>query len=99
MTPPPHTSHIAMSHTIGTSFAIDDTHDDASTLHDTTVPLGELLGAHIAKAKETETTKIMNHLLHLVLLLGVEYLMCPIHLMCLMRRLIENSWLMMVLMV
>ena len=53
-TPPLHTSNIAMSHTVGTSPTIDDIHDDASSLHNTSVPLGELLDAHIAKAKETE---------------------------------------------
>ena len=56
-TPPPHTLHDDISHTIGTASAIDDTCDDASTLFDTTVPLGELLDAHMAKAKETETTE------------------------------------------
>ena len=43
-----------MSHTVGTSPTIDDINDDAST---TTVPLGELLDAHIAKAKEIEITE------------------------------------------
>ena len=54
VTPPPHTLHEDMSHTVGTAYAIDDTCDDASTLLDNTVPLGELLDAHIAKAKEIE---------------------------------------------
>jgi hypothetical protein len=44
-----------MSQVIDTAFAIDDTHNDASTMLDnTTVPLGELVDAHIAKAKEIE---------------------------------------------
>ena len=56
-TPPPRTLQTHMSHAVGTDFAIDDTYDDASTLLHNIVPLGELLDSHIAKAKETETTK------------------------------------------
>ena len=46
-----------MSQITDNASAIDDTHDDASTLLGKSVPLGELLDAHIAKAKEIETTE------------------------------------------
>src|SRR5215216_3696459 len=34
--------------------AMNDTYDDASTLLDKTVPLGELLDEHLARARENE---------------------------------------------
>ena len=46
-----------MSQITNNASAIDDTHDDASTLLGKSVPLGELLDAHIAKAKESEITE------------------------------------------
>ena len=58
VTPPPsHAPHTSMSHTVGTASTSDDTFDDASTMLSESVPLGELLDAHIAKAKEIETTE------------------------------------------
>jgi hypothetical protein len=36
-----------------TTSAMNDTYDDASTMLDNTVPLGEFLDEQIAKAKET----------------------------------------------
>ena len=56
-TPPP-AIHSDMSQVIDDSTsAINETCDDASTMLDNTVPLGESLDEQIAKAKETENVK------------------------------------------
>jgi hypothetical protein len=56
-TPPP-TIHSDMSQVIDdATSAINETYDDASTLLDDTVPLGEFLDEQIAKAKETESAE------------------------------------------
>ena len=39
------------------TFAMNDTHDDASTLLDDNVPLGEFLDEQIARAKDIENAK------------------------------------------
>ena len=52
-TPPP-TIQCDMSQVMDTTSAIDDTHDDATTLLDEPVPLDDFLDAQIAKAKESE---------------------------------------------
>jgi hypothetical protein len=56
MTPPP-VIQSDTSQVIDTASAIDDTHDDATTLLDETMPLGDFLDAQIAKAKEFETNE------------------------------------------
>ena len=100
MTPPPHTSQTAMSHTIGTASTIDGTCDDASTLFNESVPLGEILDAHIAKLRKLKLLKfLMNHLLHLPRLLKEYHLTYLTHHLCLMKSLLESLWLMMVQMV
>ena len=56
-TPPP-AIHSDMSQVIDdTTSAMNDTNDDASTMLDNTVPLGEFLDEQIAKAKEIENVE------------------------------------------
>ena len=58
VTPPP-VIHSDMSQVIDdTTSAINETSDDASTLLDKTMPLGEFLDEQLAKAKELETIEI-----------------------------------------
>src|SRR3989337_2661173 len=55
---PPHAISSDMSQVIDdTTSALNDTHDDASTMLDNTVPLGEFLTEQIAKAKEIENAE------------------------------------------
>ena len=57
-TPPP-VIHSDMSQVIDdTTSAMNDTYDDASTMLDNVVPLGEFLTEQIAKAKEIEETVV-----------------------------------------
>ena len=52
---PQHAINSDMSQVIDdTTSAMNDTHDDASTMPDNTVPLSEFLTEQIAKAKETK---------------------------------------------
>src|SRR3990170_7423180 len=61
VTPPP-AIHSDMSQVIDyTTSAMNDTYDDASTMLDNTVPLGEFLDAQIAKAKETENVETLEN--------------------------------------
>jgi hypothetical protein len=61
-TPPP-AIHSDMSQVIDdTTSAINETCDDASTLLNDTVPLGEFLDEQIAKAKEIESAKTAKKL-------------------------------------
>ena len=46
-----------MSQVIDTTSAIDDTHDDASTLLDDNVPLGEFLDEQLARTKTFENAE------------------------------------------
>ena len=56
-TPPP-AIHFDMSQVIDdTTFVVNETCDDANTLLDESVPLGEFLDEQIAKAKELETAE------------------------------------------
>jgi hypothetical protein len=56
-TPPP-VIYSDMSQVIDdTTSAMNDTYDDASTMLDNTVPLGEFLDEQISKAKETENVE------------------------------------------
>ena len=60
-TPPP-VIHFDMSQVIDdTTSAINDTHDDASTMLDNVVPLGEFLSEQIAKAKEIENAETLEN--------------------------------------
>ena len=43
-----------------TTSAMNDTHDDASTMLDNVVPLGEFLTEQIAKAKEIENVESLE---------------------------------------
>jgi hypothetical protein len=55
---PQHAINSDMSHVIDdTTSALNDTHDDASTMLDNAVPLGDFLAEQIAKAKEIENAK------------------------------------------
>src|SRR3989337_707882 len=57
VTPPP-AINSDMSQVIDdATSAMNDTYDDASTLLDKTVPLGELLDEHLARARENEITE------------------------------------------
>ena len=56
---PPHASNPDMSQVIDdATSAMNDAYDDASTMLDDNVPLGEFLDEQIARAKENETTEI-----------------------------------------
>src|SRR3989337_2704849 len=60
-TPPP-AIHSDMSQVIDdTTSAMNDAYDDASTMLDNTVPLGEFLDEQIAKAKETENVETLEN--------------------------------------
>jgi hypothetical protein len=60
-TPPP-VIYSDMSQVIDdTTSAMNDTYDDASTMLDNTVPLGEFLDEQIAKAKETENVETLEN--------------------------------------
>src|SRR6266516_751650 len=55
-TPPP-ASNLNMSQVIDdATFAMNDTNDDATTLLDNTVPLGEFLDEQLARVRENEIT-------------------------------------------
>jgi hypothetical protein len=54
-TPPPAIQSDMSQEIDDTTSAINDTHDDATTSLDETVPLGEFIDEQIAKAKELET--------------------------------------------
>ena len=80
-----------------TTSVMNDTCDDASTLLDETVPLGEFLDEQLAKAKEhenDETDENMIHLLCLALLLDLKCLKY-LRVMLWMGRLPENFLLVM----
>ena len=69
-----------------TTFVISETCDDASTLLDDIVPLGEFLDEQIAKATKfeiVETDEIMIHILCLALL-ELKCLRYLIHPFCIM---------------
>src|SRR3989337_1745741 len=54
--------HFDMSQVIDdTTSAMNDTYDDACTMLDNTVPLGEFLDEQIAKAKETENAETLEN--------------------------------------
>src|SRR4030042_6324843 len=60
-TPPP-AINSDMSQVIDdTTSTMNDTYDDASTMLDNTVPLGEFLDEQIAKAKETENDETLEN--------------------------------------
>ena len=80
---PPHAINPDMSQVIGdATAAMNDAYDDASTLPDDNVPLGEFLDEQIARAKDIENaqtdeiietdevleTEILRHMLDLALL-------------------------------
>jgi hypothetical protein len=61
VTPPP-VMHSDMLQVIDdTTSTMNDTHDDASTMLENVVPLGEFLTEQIAKAKELENTKTLEN--------------------------------------
>ena len=59
---PPHAINFDMSQVIDdTTSAMNDTHDDASTMLDNAVPLGEFLSEQLAKAKEIENVETLEN--------------------------------------
>ena len=59
---PPHAINSDMSQVIDdTTFALNDSHDDASTMLENVVPLGEFLTEQIAKAKEIENAETLEN--------------------------------------
>ena len=54
---PPHAINLDMSQVIDDATSMNATHDDASTLLDDGVPLGDFLDEQIARAKENEITE------------------------------------------
>src|SRR3989337_1582822 len=59
---PPHAINSDMSQVIDdTTSALNDTHDDASTMLENVVPLGEFLTEQIAKAKEIENAETLEN--------------------------------------
>ena len=57
---PPHATNSDMSQVFDdTTSAMNDTHDDASTMLDNAVPLGEFLNEQLAKAKETKNVETL----------------------------------------
>src|SRR3989337_254696 len=75
---PPHAINPDMSQVIdNATSAMNDTHDDASTLLDDNVPLGEVLDEQIARAKDIENAET-NEIIETDEVLETENLETPI---------------------
>ena len=93
----PHAINYDMSQVIDdATSAMDDANDDASTLLDDNVPLGEFLDEQLARVRENEITEmILMKVMMKILPLDMNCLLC-LRVMLWMKKLLETSLLAMI---